>query len=97
MNIPNDKLKKQYLLFLKYLTQKKPTCNETVLLVYYSILQDGVMTALSVFKQFVCEDREGRFVPLSDCLWERTSRLYDRVFGLFHRELDTELRDLCSL
>ena len=63
MNIPNDKLKKQYELILKYLMQKKPTSNDYALLVYYLILQDRVMTALSVFKQFVCEEREGRFVP----------------------------------
>ena len=28
-----------------------------------------MMTVLSVFKQFVCKDREVRFVPLSDCIW----------------------------
>ena len=68
MNIPNDKLKKQYELFLKYRMQKKPTCNDYALLVYCLVLQDRVMAALFVFKQFVCEERESRFVPRSDCV-----------------------------
>ena len=76
MDIPNDKLKKQYELFLKYRMQKKPTCNDyTLLLVYYLILQDRVMAALCVFKQFVCEEREGRSVPRADCVCNSRSIL----------------------
>ena len=95
MNIPNDKLKKQYELFLKYLTQKKPTCNDYALLVYYLILQDRVMTALSVFKKFVCEEREGRFVPREGCVCNVQVDYMIAYFDCFTESL-TQAREICA-
>ena len=95
MNIPNDKLKKQYELFLKYLMQKKPTCNDYALLVYYLILQDRVMTTLSVFKQFVCEEREGRFVPRADCVCNLQVDSMIAYFDCFTESL-TQTREICA-
>ena len=95
MNIPNDKLKKQYELFLKYRMQKKPTCNDYALLVYCLILQDRVMTALSVFKQFVCEEREGRFVPRADCVCNVQVDYMIAYFDCFTESL-TQAREICA-
>ena len=94
MDIPNYKLKKQYELFLKYRMQKKPTCNDYALLVYYLILQDRVMTALSVFKQFVCEEREGRFVPRADCVCNVQVDSMIAYFDCFTESL-TQAREIC--
>ena len=88
INIPNDKLKKQYELFLKYRMQKKPTCNDyTLLLVYCLILQDRVTAALSVFKQFVCEERAGRFVPRADCVCDVQGASLIAYFDCFTESL----------
>ena len=95
MNIPNDKLKKQYELFLKYRMQKKPTCNDYALLVYCLILQDRVTTALSVFKQFVCEEREGRFVPRADCVCNVQVDSMIAYFDCFTESL-TQAREICA-
>lgn len=95
MKIANDKLEKQYKLFLQYLTQKKPTCNDYALLVYYLILQDRVMTALAVFKKYVCEEREGRLVPREGCTCNVQIDYMIAYFDCFSKNL-TQAREICA-
>ena len=69
--------------------------NDYALLVDYLILQDRVMTALFVFKQFVCEEREGRFVPRADCVCNVQVDSMIAYFDCFTESL-TQTREICA-
>ena len=51
--------------------------------------------ALSVFKQFVCEEREGRFVPRADCVCNVQVDSMIAYFDCFTESL-TQTREICA-
>ena len=95
IEITNDKLKEQYTKFLTYLTQKKPTTDDYLVMVYYFILLDRVHDALVLFKTRVCEEVNGQLVCRSDCHSEIQFDYMHAYFECFNSDLSAA-RAICE-
>lgn len=95
IEITNDKLKQQYEKFLTLLTQKKPTTDDYLVMVYYFLLLDRVHDALKLFKTRVCEESDGHLVCRSDCRCEIQFDYMHAYFECFSSDLSVA-RAICD-